>query len=191
MFGPELHKERDCPSCSAIADGVRMASPSAPGGPTGHRRALRAVSRRAARETAGVQAADGVGVSLGVLVRQRLQFRLQYLVHRAAAARPADAEYNYRRGRHAMDAAQVPPPVARVRGQLRNRLRPPSRRDRPGLSAFAREDGVVYRTLFHLCPRAGQASGACTSGSTAPPGAATRPGPGGAATTSTGRTEPR
>ena len=42
---------------------------------------------RAAREAAGVQAADGVDVSLGVLARQRLQLRLQRLVHRGATAR--------------------------------------------------------------------------------------------------------
>ena len=40
----------------------------------------------AAREAAGVQAADGMDVSLGVLVRRRLQCRLQRLVHRGAAA---------------------------------------------------------------------------------------------------------
>src|SRR5213594_2708459 len=41
----------------------------------------------ASREAAGVQAADGVDVPLGVLVRQRLQFRLQRPVHRRATAR--------------------------------------------------------------------------------------------------------
>ena len=41
----------------------------------------------AAREAAGVQAADGVDVSLGVVVRQRLQRRLQRPVHRGATAR--------------------------------------------------------------------------------------------------------
>ena len=41
----------------------------------------------AARQAAGVQAADGVDVSLGVLVRQRLQLRLQRLNHRGATAR--------------------------------------------------------------------------------------------------------
>ena len=41
----------------------------------------------AARQAAGLQAADGVDVSLGVLGRQRLQLRLQRRVHRGAAAR--------------------------------------------------------------------------------------------------------
>ena len=55
-----------------------------PGEPRRH--ALGGVAR-AAREAAGVQAADGVDVSLGVLARQRLQLRLQRLVHRGATAR--------------------------------------------------------------------------------------------------------
>src|SRR6266581_989868 len=66
MFGPDY--TAGCPSCSAIADGF--------GGVAG-----------ASREAAGVQAADGVDVSLGVLARQRLQLRLQRLVHRGATAR--------------------------------------------------------------------------------------------------------
>src|SRR5207247_2884347 len=41
----------------------------------------------AAREAAGIQAADGVDVSLGVLVRRRLQLRLQRWIHRGATAR--------------------------------------------------------------------------------------------------------
>src|SRR2546430_7380074 len=46
----------------------------------------------ASREAAGVQAADGVDVSVGVLARQRLQLRLQRLVHRGATARGARSE---------------------------------------------------------------------------------------------------
>ena len=41
---------------------------------------------RSAREAAGVQAADGLELPLGVLAGQRLQLRLQRLVHRGAAA---------------------------------------------------------------------------------------------------------
>ena len=49
-----------------------------PGEPRCH--ALGGVSC-AAREAAGIQAADGVDVSLGVIAQQRLQLRLQRLVH--------------------------------------------------------------------------------------------------------------
>ena len=41
----------------------------------------------AAREASGVQAADGVDLSLGVRTWRRLQLRLQRLVHRGATAR--------------------------------------------------------------------------------------------------------
>src|SRR5881296_2433171 len=56
----------------------------APGQPRRH--ALGGVAG-AAREAAGIQAADGVDVSLGVLVRRRLQLRLQRWIHRGATAR--------------------------------------------------------------------------------------------------------
>ena len=71
MFGPDY--KAGCPSCSSIADGfngvaVHLAN---------HDVALCGGVAGAAREAAGVQAADGLDVSLGVLVRQRLQLRLQ------------------------------------------------------------------------------------------------------------------
>jgi hypothetical protein len=69
MFGPDY--EAGCPSCSAIADGfsgfvVHLAQ---------HDVMLWAVSR-ATREAAGLRA-DGVDVSVGFLVRERLQQRVR------------------------------------------------------------------------------------------------------------------
>src|ERR1700676_4236521 len=80
MFGPDY--TAGCPSCSAIADGfdrsvVHLAN---------HDVTLSAVSR-AAREARCVQAPDGMDVSMGVLVRRRLQLRFQCLAHRRATAR--------------------------------------------------------------------------------------------------------
>jgi hypothetical protein len=49
------------------------------------RHALRGVAG-SARETAGVQAANGLELPLGVVVRQRLQLRLQHGAHQGAAA---------------------------------------------------------------------------------------------------------
>ena len=146
MFGPDY--KAGCPSCSAIADGyngiaVHLAN---------HDVMLWTVSRAAAREAAGVQAADGLDVSLGVLARRRLQRRLQRLVHRGATARGA-IEYNYQRE-----------PALQLRGggsEIPSRKTPdgPSKgaamtgtdvatytRERPGMSAFVLEDGVVYHT---------------------------------------------
>ena len=54
-------------------------------------------------------------------------------------------EYNYRRGGHAMDAASVPEPVAQFAATCGTDAAT-YRRDRPGLSAFVLEDGVVYHT---------------------------------------------
>ena len=70
MFGPDY--KAGCPSCSAIADGfngsvVHLAN---------HDVMLCAVSRAPLAKTAGLQAADGLELPLGVLVRQRLQLRL-------------------------------------------------------------------------------------------------------------------
>src|ERR1041385_2080384 len=73
MFGPDY--TAGCPSCSAIADGfdgfaVHLANHDVAG---------------ATGEAASLQTADGVDVSLGILARRRLQFRLQRLVHAGAA----------------------------------------------------------------------------------------------------------
>jgi predicted dithiol-disulfide oxidoreductase (DUF899 family) len=54
-------------------------------------------------------------------------------------------EYNYERGGHAMDAAQVPEPVAQNATMTGTDAATYSR-DRPGMSAFVLEDDVVYHT---------------------------------------------
>jgi predicted dithiol-disulfide oxidoreductase (DUF899 family) len=54
-------------------------------------------------------------------------------------------EYNYERGGHAMDATQVPEPVAQNAAMTGTDAATYSR-DRPGMSAFVLEDGVVYHT---------------------------------------------
>ena len=106
MFGPDY--KAGCPSCSAIADGyngivVHLAN---------HDVMLWTVSRAAAREAAGVQAADGLDVSLGVLARQRLQRRLQRLVHRGATARGASNTTTSASRRCSCAAARARDPLA-------------------------------------------------------------------------------
>jgi predicted dithiol-disulfide oxidoreductase (DUF899 family) len=55
-------------------------------------------------------------------------------------------EYNYARGGHAMDATtQVPEPVA-VNAAMTGTDAATYTRERPGMSAFVLEDGVVYHT---------------------------------------------
>ena len=90
---------------------------SAPGEPRRH--AFGGVAC-AAREAAGVQAADGMDVSLGVIARQRLQLRLQRLVHPGATARGGRRiQLPARRPRDGRDTG----PGARrpLRGHMRNR----------------------------------------------------------------------
>jgi predicted dithiol-disulfide oxidoreductase (DUF899 family) len=54
-------------------------------------------------------------------------------------------EYNYARGTHAMDAKTVPPVV--VENAAMTGADPVAYvRERPGMSAFVLEDGVVYYT---------------------------------------------
>ena len=96
MFGPDY--KAGCVSCSAIADGfdgiaVHLANHDVKlcGGVAG-----------AARQAAGLQAADGMDVSLGILGRQRLQLRLQ-VAFTEEQQREGSVEYNYRRAGHAMD----------------------------------------------------------------------------------------
>jgi predicted dithiol-disulfide oxidoreductase (DUF899 family) len=60
--------------------------------------------------------------------------------------REGSIEYHYERGGHALDATEIPLPDATYS------------RERPGMSAFALEDGVVYHT-FHLRARTGQPLG--------------------------------
>src|SRR5207302_546742 len=59
--------------------------------------------------------------------------------------REGSIEYNYRRGGHAMDATSVPEPVAELAATVGTDAATYTR-ERPGVSAFALEDGVVYHT---------------------------------------------
>ena len=59
--------------------------------------------------------------------------------------RKGAVKYNYQAGGHAMDKTPAPAPVAELAATCETD--PPSyARDRPGMSAFALEDGAVYHT---------------------------------------------
>ena len=156
MFGPDY--TAGCPSCSAIADGfngfaIHLAS---------HDVMLWAVSRAPLAKLQAYQRRMGWNVSLGVLLRQRLQPGLQRPVHRGAAARgrhriqlPARAAVAGARGFQGARARR--PPGGSDSGKVRRGARRQDRghhgtdvatytRERPGMSAFALEDGVVYHT---------------------------------------------
>jgi predicted dithiol-disulfide oxidoreductase (DUF899 family) len=62
-----------------------------------------------------------------------------------AQQRDGDIEYNYQRDGHAMDASSAPAPVVRMAASCGTDA-PTYTRDRPGLSAFVQQDGVIHHT---------------------------------------------
>ena len=138
MFGPDY--TAGCPSCSSIADGfdgfvVHLAN---------HDVLLWAVSRA---PLAKLQA-----------YKQRMRWTFPWASSRGGGfnfdfnvsvteeqQREGGVEYNYERSRHKLDATLVPEPVARFAATCGTDA-PTFSRERPGMSAFALEDGVVYHT---------------------------------------------
>jgi predicted dithiol-disulfide oxidoreductase (DUF899 family) len=139
MFGPDY--TAGCPSCSAIADGfdgfqVHLAN---------HDVQLMAVSRA---PLAKLQA-----------YRQRMGWRFPWVSSMGSdfnydfnvsfteqEQRRGRIVYNYAQGGHAMDqTTQVPEPVAQIAAGCGTDALTFTR-DRPGLSAFVREDGAIYHT---------------------------------------------
>jgi predicted dithiol-disulfide oxidoreductase (DUF899 family) len=138
MFGPDY--TAGCPSCSMIADGfdgfvVHLAN---------HDVTLSAVSRaRLAKLQAYKQR---MGWTFPWASSQGSDFNFDFNVaFTEAQQRDGTVEYNYRRGRHAMDATPVPVPVAQFAASCGTDA-PTYSRDRPGLSAFVLEDGAVYHS---------------------------------------------
>ncbi len=179
MFGPDY--KAGCPSCSMIADGfdgfvVHLAN---------HDVTLGAVSRA---PLATLQAYKRrMGWTFPWASSQGTDFNFDFNVaFTEEQQRAGGIEDNYRRGGHAMDATtQVPEPVALFAANCGTDAATYTR-DRPGMSAFVLADGVVYHT-YSTYGAGWTASGACTSGSTAPPRGVTRRASGGDAMTNTSR----
>jgi predicted dithiol-disulfide oxidoreductase (DUF899 family) len=138
MFGPDY--TAGCPSCSAIADGfdgfvVHLAN---------HDVTLAAVSRA---PLAKLQAYKRrMGWTFPWASSHGGDFNFDFNVaFTEAQQREGGIEYNYERGGHAMDTAVVPERVAQFAATCGTDARTYSR-DRPGLSAFVLEDGVIYHT---------------------------------------------
>jgi predicted dithiol-disulfide oxidoreductase (DUF899 family) len=138
MFGPDW--KAGCPSCSMIADGFDGFAEHL----ANHDVMLWAVSRA---PLAKLQAYKRrLGWSFPWASAQGGDFNFDFNVSiTEEQQRKGDVEYNYARGRHAMDQKEVPAPVARFAAS--SGTDPASyRRERPGMSAFVLEDGVVYHT---------------------------------------------
>jgi predicted dithiol-disulfide oxidoreductase (DUF899 family) len=138
MFGPDY--AAGCPSCSAIADGfdgfaVHLAN---------HDVTLAAVSRAPLDRLLAYR--RRMGWSFPWASAHGSDFNEDFNVaFSEAQQREGTVEYNYRRGSHAMDVVPAPEPVVQFAAACGTDASTYAR-DRPGLSAFVLEDGVVYHT---------------------------------------------
>jgi predicted dithiol-disulfide oxidoreductase (DUF899 family) len=139
MFGPDY--KAGCPSCSAIADGfngftVHLAN---------HDVALTAVSRAPLAKLQAYK--QRMGWTFPWVSAHGGDFNFDFNVSfTEEQQRNGDIVYNFARGGHAMDAVtDVPEAVRRIATDVGTDL-PTYTRDRPGLSAFVREDGAIYHT---------------------------------------------
>jgi predicted dithiol-disulfide oxidoreductase (DUF899 family) len=138
MFGPDY--AAGCPSCSSIADGfdgftIHLAN---------HDVTLSAVSRAPLAKLQAYKRRMGWTFPWASSVGSDFNFDFN-VAFTEEQQRKGEVEYNYRRGGHAMDAAEVPEPVAQFAATCGTDA-PTFSRDRPGLSAFALENGIVYHT---------------------------------------------
>jgi predicted dithiol-disulfide oxidoreductase (DUF899 family) len=137
MFGPDY--AAGCPSCSMIADGFNgFASHLA-----NHDVMLWAVSRAPLEKLQAYERRMGWMFPWASSVGG--DFNFDFNVSFTEEQQREGVEYNYQRAGHAMDATPVPAPVAQFAAMCGTDA-PTYSRDRPGMSAFALEDGVIYHT---------------------------------------------
>lgn len=139
MFGPDY--TAGCPSCSAIADGFNGIVAHL----ENHDVAFSAVSRAPLAKLQAYR--QRMGWTFPWASSAGGDFNFDFNVSFSEQQqRSGNIEYNYERSGRAMDAASViPEPVAQFAAACGTDA-PTYTRDRPGISAFAIEDGVVYHT---------------------------------------------
>ena len=138
MFGPDY--KMGCPSCSSIADGFNGIAVHL----EHHDVAFWAVSRASLAKLQAYE--QRMAWTFPWASSQGSDFNSDFNVSFTEAQQRAGAiDYNYRRGGHAMDATPVPEPVAEFAATCGTDAATFSR-DRPGMSAFALENGIVYHT---------------------------------------------
>ncbi|PYQ10733.1 MAG: DUF899 domain-containing protein [Acidobacteria bacterium] len=138
MFGPDY--TAGCATCSTIADGfdgfvVHLAN---------HDVMLWAVSRAPLVKLKAYKRRMGWTFPWASTFGRdfNLDFNVSFTEKQQ---RDGAIEYNYERGGHAMDATEVPEPVAENAAMAGTDVATYTR-ERPGMSAFVLEDGVVYHT---------------------------------------------
>lgn len=138
MFGPDY--KAGCPSCSAIADGIDGAAVHL----AHHDVTLMAVSRAPLAKLLAYR--ERMNWHFPWASSHDNAFNFDFNVSfTEAQQRTGDLEYNYARDGHAMDLTPPPQPVAQFAASCGTDAATYTR-DRPGLSAFVLEDGVVYHT---------------------------------------------
>ena len=136
MFGPDY--QAGCPSCSMIADGfngfaVHLAN---------HDVMLCAVSRAPLAKLQSYK--ERMGWRFPWASSAMTDFNTDYSVSLSEAEQRAGGiEYNYRRNSHVMDAKNAPEPVRQFAAMCGTDA-PTYARDRPGMSTFVLQDGIVY-----------------------------------------------
>jgi predicted dithiol-disulfide oxidoreductase (DUF899 family) len=138
MFGPDY--TAGCPSCSMIADGfdgfaVHLAN---------HDVTLSAVSRAPLAKLQAYKRRMGWTFPWASSFGGDFNFDFN-ISFTEEQQRKGAIEYNYERRGHAMDSTQVPEPVARFAATCGTDAATYTR-DRPGMSTFVNEDGVLYHT---------------------------------------------
>jgi len=139
MFGPDY--TAGCPSCSSIADGfngiaVHLAN---------HDAMLWAVSRAPLAKLQGYKRRMGWTFPWASSFGSDFNFDFN-VSFTEEQQREGGIEYNYERGGHAMDAAaEIPQPVIQNAVMTGTDVATYTR-ERPGMSAFVLEDGIVYHT---------------------------------------------
>ncbi|WNC93348.1 DUF899 domain-containing protein [Paraburkholderia sp. FT54] len=138
MFGPDY--TAGCPSCSAVADGfngsvVHLAN---------HDVAMTAISRAPLAKLQGYKRRMGWTFPWASSAGSDFNFDIN-VSFTEQQQREGSVEYNFQRGGHAMDAAPAPAPVVEFATACGTDA-PTYSLDRPGMSAFVLEDGVVYHT---------------------------------------------
>ncbi|MBY4806172.1 DUF899 domain-containing protein [Burkholderia cepacia] len=138
MFGPDY--KAGCPSCSALADGfdgfaVHLAN---------HDVTLAAVSRAPLATLLAYRQRMGWRFPWASSVGSDFNFDFN-VSFTETQQRAGAVEYNYALAGHAMDMDPPPAPVVQFAATCGTDALTYSL-DRPGMSAFAREDGVVYHT---------------------------------------------
>ncbi len=139
MFGPDY--KAGCATCSTIADGfdgfaIHLAN---------HDVMLSAVSRAPLAKLQAYQRRMGWTFAWASSLGSDFNFDFNVSLTEEQQ-RAGGYEYNYERGGHAMDAeAEIPQPVSRNATMAGTDVATYTR-ERPGMSAFALEDGIVYHT---------------------------------------------